>query len=127
MAFIKFSILKLYGDIFVSRRFRYLLWAVAVFMAAWAIAFSFAAIFQCSPIAYNWDTTISDGHCINYGAVVIAAGALNIATDLTILVMPIPMIWQLHTFKQKKWQLIFIFAMGSRHVGSHHMQYLRHT
>ncbi|KAF4630097.1 hypothetical protein G7Y89_g8043 [Cudoniella acicularis] len=113
MAFIKLSILKMYGDIFISKRFHYCLWAVAVFMIAWATAFSLTAIFQCTPIAFNWDITITDGFCINYGAVVMAAGAFNIATDLTILVMPIPMVLRLHTSKQKKWQVIFAFALGS--------------
>jgi len=114
MAFIKLSILKMYGDIFASKRFHYSLWAVAVLMISWTIACSLTAIFQCTPIAFNWDITIPGGFCINYGAVVLAAGGFNIATDLIILVMPIPLVWKLHTSKQKKWQIIFAFALGSR-------------
>ncbi|KAJ0106743.1 hypothetical protein J7T55_001267 [Diaporthe amygdali] len=113
MAFIKLSILKMYGEIFVSRRFRTFLWIVATFMLLWTITCSITTIFQCTPIEYNWDTTITSGHCINYGAFVLAAGALNIVTDFTLLLMPIPLIWRLHTSKQKKWQIILTFAMGS--------------
>lgn len=116
MAFIKLSILKIYGEIFISRRFHICLWIVASFMLVWAVSFSLAAIFQCTPIAYNWNTGISGGHCINYGVVVIAAGALNIITDFTLLLIPIPLVWRLHTSKQKKWQIILTFALGSRYV-----------
>lgn len=117
MAFIKLSILKMYGEIFISRRFYISLWVVAAFMLSWAIAFSFTAIFQCMPIAYNWDTTIAGGYCINYGAVALIAAALNIVTDFTLLLMPIPLVWRLQTSKQRKWQIILTFAMGSRYVG----------
>lgn len=116
MAFIKLSILKMYGEIFVSRRFRTFLWIVATFMLLWTITCSITTIFQCTPIEYNWDTTITSGHCINYGAFVLAAGALNIVTDFTLLLMPIPLVWRLHTSRQKKWQIILTFAMGSRYV-----------
>jgi len=114
MAFIKLSILKLYGDIFRSKRFHRCLWAVSMIMIAWTIACLFATMFQCTPIAFSWDVTIIGGSCINYGAVVIGAGAINIFTDLTILVIPIPMVWRLHTSQRKKWQILFAFALGSR-------------
>lgn len=44
------------------------------------------------------------------------AGALNIITDLTLLLMPIPLVWRLHTSKQNKWQITMTFALGSRSV-----------
>ncbi|CAG8952807.1 hypothetical protein HYFRA_00009052 [Hymenoscyphus fraxineus] len=113
MAFIKLSILKVYGDIFPSKKFHHCLWAMAIFMGAWAITFSASAIFQCTPIEYNWDLTIPGGFCINYGANVMAAGILNILTDFIILVMPIPLVLKLHTSTQKKLQIIFAFALGS--------------
>lgn len=116
MAFIKLSILMLYGEIFISRRFHICLWLIASFMLLWAVSLSFAAIFQCTPIAYNWDTSIQGGSCINYGAVVIAGGALNIVTDFVILTAPIPLVMRLHTNSQKKWQILLTFAMGSRYV-----------
>ncbi|KAI1215083.1 uncharacterized protein F4807DRAFT_466395 [Annulohypoxylon truncatum] len=111
MAFIKLSILSLYANIFPSRRFRYFLWAVAVFVIAWALSIANVAIFQCRPIAYGWDPTI-EGSCLNYGLVVLVSGIINIITDFTILCMPIPLIWRLHATRQKKVELSIIFALG---------------
>ncbi|KAI2625567.1 hypothetical protein GGR54DRAFT_505314 [Hypoxylon sp. NC1633] len=112
MASIKLSILTLYGSIFTSRRFHACLWAVAVVMVAWAVSCGFTSIFQCTPIPYNWDRSIEGGSCINYGVCVLVAGIINIITDFIILGMTIPMILPLHIPKQKKWLLVFTFAMG---------------
>ncbi|KAI1258798.1 hypothetical protein F5Y18DRAFT_412152 [Xylariaceae sp. FL1019] len=112
MAFIKFSILTLYGTIFPSRPFHYCLWTVASVVGAWAISLSFVAIFQCTPIAYGWDIAVTGGYCLNYGLAVLIAGVVNIITDFTILLMPIPLILKLHVNKRKKRLLIFTFCLG---------------
>ncbi|KAI0489562.1 hypothetical protein F4859DRAFT_157058 [Xylaria cf. heliscus] len=111
MAFIKLSILSLYGNIFSSKRFHYALWIVATVVSTWALSIATVGIFQCWPIAYGWGG-IPDGYCFNYGLVVLVAGVVNIITDFTILGMPIPFIWKLHTTRQKKWELTFTFALG---------------
>ncbi|KAI0838463.1 hypothetical protein F5Y06DRAFT_287197 [Hypoxylon sp. FL0890] len=112
MAFVKLSILRLYGSIFSSRQFHYFLWAIATVMIAWAISCGFAAIFQCRPIAHTWDPLVEKQFCINYGISLLVSGVINIATDFTILALPIPMVLSLHMSKQKKRLLIFTFAMG---------------
>ncbi|KAF2965286.1 hypothetical protein GQX73_g8295 [Xylaria multiplex] len=112
MAFIKLSILSLYGNIFSSKRFHYVLWTVAAIVCTWAISIATVAIFQCTPIAFGWDPTIPGGFCINYGLVVLVAGVINIITDFTILGMPIPLIWRLNISKQKKRELTITFALG---------------
>ncbi|RYP25741.1 hypothetical protein DL767_008294 [Monosporascus sp. MG133] len=113
IGFIKFSILRLYGAIFTSRPFYLCLWAVAAFVAGWLISSAIVSIFQCTPIQYAWNPTIDGGFCINYGLLVLIAGVFNIVTDFTILGMPIPMILRLQISRQKKYLLIFTFAMGS--------------
>ncbi|KAH6605229.1 integral membrane [Trichoderma cornu-damae] len=116
MAFLKFSILSLYHSIFPQKRFHYCLAAVAVFMVLWAVTCAFVAIFQCTPIAYGWDPTIAGGFCINYGALVLVAGILNIITDFVILAMPIPLVLKLNLSPQRKRMVILTFAMGGRQV-----------
>ncbi|RYC58531.1 hypothetical protein CHU98_g7675 [Xylaria longipes] len=112
MAFIKFSILSLYGSIFRSKRFHFCLWTIAIVVGAWAVSLSLVAIFQCTPIAYGWDPTVAGGSCLNYGLAVLIAGVVNIITDFTILLMPIPLVRRLHVSSQKKRLLIFTFAFG---------------
>lgn len=114
MGFLKFSILKLYGSIFISRRFHYCLWAVEAFVAGWTISAAGVSIGQCTPISYGWDQEIPGGSCVNYGLLVLVAGVLNVVTDLVILVLPIPSVLRLQISKQKKYLIIFTFAMGSR-------------
>ncbi|OTA80569.1 hypothetical protein M434DRAFT_37906 [Hypoxylon sp. CO27-5] len=112
MAFVKLSILRLYGGIFASRQFNYCLWVVAAIMIAWAISCGFTAVFQCRPISHTWDPRVEEDFCINYGISLLVSGVINIATDFTILAIPIPMILGLQISRQKKWLLIFTFAMG---------------
>ncbi|RYO83906.1 hypothetical protein DL766_001733 [Monosporascus sp. MC13-8B] len=112
MAFIKLSLLSLYGSVFTSKRFRYCVWAVAAVVTTWAVSIATVGIFQCTPIAFGWDPTIPGGYCFNYGLVVLIGGIINIVTDLTILCMPIPLVWKLHVTRQKKLLLCFTFAMG---------------
>ena len=41
------------------------------------------------PLAYSWDETI-DGSCADLSAAYLAAGILNLLTDISVLVLPIP-------------------------------------
>ncbi|KAI0122359.1 hypothetical protein F4814DRAFT_408458 [Daldinia grandis] len=112
LCFIKLSILRLYGSIFRSQRFHRCLWTLAVLIFLFQSTASALGIFECSPVAFAWDTTIPDGSCINYGLFVLLAGVFNVITDFIILFAPIPLVLKLQTSKQKKRLLIFTFAMG---------------
>ncbi|KAK7919959.1 hypothetical protein PG985_007981 [Apiospora marii] len=111
MAFIKLSILALYGTIFPSRKFRYILWFIGCVVVCWAITFSFAGIFQCIPISYLWDQN-TGAFCIKYGVCSLVAAIINIITDFTILGLPIPLVWRLHTPRSKKILLTITFVVG---------------
>ncbi|KAI1417948.1 hypothetical protein F5Y13DRAFT_199079 [Hypoxylon sp. FL1857] len=113
MVFIKLSMLALYGRIFPQQSFRIWLWSIGVFLVAWAISGSFSAIFQCTPISFYWNPVEDDGFCINYGLQMLISSIINIITDFVILLLPVPLIWKLHTTKQKKRLLILTFALGS--------------
>ncbi len=112
MTFVKFSILAFYGDIFPRRRLRQTLFGLAIFMGAWAISASFAGIFQCTPTEYGWNPSLEGGSCIDYGKVVLVAGAFNIITDFVILLLPVPLIWGLEMSAQEKRMLLLAFFLG---------------
>ena len=57
----KVSFLFLYLDIFPQRKFRILCWALLIHIAIGLITLSFTTIFQCYPIAFNYDKTIKGG------------------------------------------------------------------
>ena len=59
------------------------------------------------------DITITTGHCVNKGALYLATAGLNAATDVTLLVLPIPMIAKLHVPLVQKLGLVAMFSIGS--------------
>lgn len=104
----------MYGTIFASKRFHLYLWIVAAFVAAWSVSSAIVSIAQCLPIEFGWDPKIPGGSCINYGLLVLVAGVVNVVTDFVVLGLPIPMILRLRISKQKRYLLVFTFALGSR-------------
>jgi len=90
----KSAILNLFLHIFTMGVARKLTYAVYLTVILQTIAFIFAAIFQCSPISLLWTTT-TRGNCINTQALFMYSSIPNIITDLVMLVLPLPTIWNL--------------------------------
>ena len=80
---------------------------------AYNLALMLALIFACHPIAKSWDATITTGYCINRDAVYLANVVLNIVTDLMILLLPAPMIRNLHMPPRQKLLVAAMFSVGS--------------
>ena len=70
-----------------------------------------ATIFQCNPIRAGWDFFLK-GHCASLQDIAIATGALNILTDLTIVLVPIPVVLKLHLKPAKIIGLLMMFSTG---------------
>ena len=71
----------------------------------------FGVMFQCTPIAFYWDKTI-DGHCINVSPFYVSVTVVNLAADVMIVTMPIPIVWGLNTSAGRKIGLTFVFVLG---------------
>jgi len=109
---IKFSVLLVYRRLFGStRRFRILLSSIGIFTACYSIAQAFLAIFQCTPMKKMWDMTVP-GTCVKMPQAAQIPSALNSATDVVMVLMPLPLIWGLHVQKKWKVQLLGIFMLG---------------
>ena len=110
---VKASILLLFNRILVqqSPRFRICLVICAGFIFAWTFGSFFSALFRCSPVNYFWDTAI-EGSCTNARAGRIATDALNIITDVVMLVLPLPMVWKLVLPLRQKLAIAAIFGLG---------------
>lgn len=109
---IKASILLLYVRIFPLSQFKMWTWIMMGVNVSYNVTFMICSIAQCLPINSRWDTTIPSV-CLNYYAVVVASGVINIVTDVIILAMPIPLIHQLHIPGRKKHMLSAVFATGA--------------
>lgn len=64
-------------------------------------------------MAFQWDKTIPGGHCFNVEAYFKSTSVPNIATDLVILVLPLPMVANLKVTLSRKLGLWFVFLVGS--------------
>ena len=75
------------------------------------VLFILVALFQCAPMESIWNIEVP-GHCIKVLAFFRAETAINLATNVAILLLPMPMIWHLHMALRRRLLLIGIFASG---------------
>lgn len=108
--FVKLSIVCQYMRIFrgvvFQRTCKILLGVLAVY-GCWTV---FGSFFPCIPVQYSWG--VGEGHCFNRLAFNLSIAALNIATDIFVFAMPIPLIKSLHMSKKKKIALGIVLSFG---------------
>ncbi len=100
-----------YHRTFPNPKFRIAIWCMGAFVGAWYLATTFPVIFQCSPIHRFWDKSIP-GTCIDVQSFLISTAIISIITDLAIVVMPIPLVWQLHLPINRRIGICAIFFLG---------------
>ncbi|KAL2071836.1 hypothetical protein VTL71DRAFT_13071 [Oculimacula yallundae] len=108
----KASILLLYLRIFVQKPFRIACKVMLAIILTYMVATWFATIFQCTPIARAWNKTIP-GTCIDLTKNWYANAGFSIATDLIILVLPMPILYTSRLPPNQKRALMFVFALGA--------------
>ncbi|KAL8655068.1 MAG: hypothetical protein Q9210_001129 [Variospora velana] len=97
-----------------SLRFRIAWYAIMVWTLLWGISTFFAAAFQCSPPSYYWSkyTRKTQGSCLNLTMLLIVTASTNIVTDVALLVLPMPVLWNLKIERSQKFALSGIFLLG---------------
>ncbi|KAK0620764.1 hypothetical protein B0T14DRAFT_430816 [Immersiella caudata] len=109
---VKCCILLLYLRLFqVVRWFRISCWALLAIVAIYCTASIAATIFQCQPVirAFDKDTP---GHCLDTAKFWFANAGFSIATDVIILLLPMPLVWKLEVPRTQKVALVAVFAVG---------------
>jgi hypothetical protein len=115
----KVSLLLFYLRIFPRRGFQNITRLVLVFVICSGIVILFLQIFQCLPVAYNWDKSISDGRCLNVNALTYTHAGISIFQDIVILVLPISELATLKLGRQQKLGLFFVFQVGALYATEH--------
>ncbi|KAI2623127.1 hypothetical protein GGR54DRAFT_37667 [Hypoxylon sp. NC1633] len=117
-------LIKLSIGIFLLRlatlkRYKYTLYVSLVIVTIWSLVLFFWNIFQCNPVAAQWDYTILQkdptSHCVSADEVVNAAYALsvmNIFSDWLYALLPIPMLWKVKMTTQTKMTVVAVLGMG---------------
>ena len=109
---VKLAILLLFLRVFQPIRRTY----IALHLLLWGnlliyTAGTFLEIFQCSPIRKKWYPAWP-GQCVDQRALQLASSAVNIASDISILVLPIMSVWDLNTTRKRKAGLFLVFGFG---------------
>lgn len=72
-------------------------------------------IFQCKPVAAQWDYTLPDYTCVAASQVVEAAYALStlsVVSDWLYALLPVPMVWKASLPKRGKISMAIILGLG---------------
>ena len=83
MLFIKLSIGIFLVRLTTSKAYRWTIYISLGIVVIWTIALSFWNLFQCNPVAAQWDYTIEGHTCVKPHQVVEAAYALSVMIVLS--------------------------------------------
>ena len=81
------------------------------FVSAFGVAVIIGDVLTCRPLSKAWDR-LQPGVCENAMQSLIALSSFNMATDLIIILLPMPMVWRLQMATRKKIELTITFALG---------------
>lgn len=112
LGFSKTSILLLYSHLFKSEHYVVVAARATIIMnVVWAAGTILTASLICQPFSKHWDT-VSGGHCGDQVRSFIITGTINVATNLAIIVLPLPALYKLRMSICKKLVLVAIFSLG---------------
>jgi len=107
----KSAILLLYLRMASAHRFFKIASAVILAIVNVAgIVLTFLNIFQCRPISAAYSNT--EGKCIDIVSMYLASAPVNVATDLAILLLPLPILTALRMESRQKVVLVTTFIVG---------------
>ncbi|KAL4917564.1 hypothetical protein BDW62DRAFT_218068 [Aspergillus aurantiobrunneus] len=111
---IKIALLSVMLRIFAPDRQKVIIIYVSIgILLLYYIPALFIKIFFCKPISTYWlGAEVTGGSCIDQQNVIIADSAISIASDLWILVLPVPMLWSLKMSVKKKLRVVGILGAG---------------
>ena len=115
VVFPKLAILATYLRIIfvIKPRYRTACYILAMLLIANWVGNTVASLLMCKPLQYFWDNTITGGRCFHVKERRSWASLANIITDVAMLVLPLPIIWNLHKSRSDKIGLTITFATFS--------------
>ncbi|USP79802.1 uncharacterized protein yc1106_07076 [Curvularia clavata] len=114
LLFNKMSVVCLYYRIFAvtTKSFRIACHAMNIWLVTTGIAFTFATIFQCTPVAAFWDHSIKGSKCFQNEPWWISYATVQISTDFVLLAMPLRQILRLTMGTTEKLGVALVFGTG---------------
>jgi len=111
LLFGKMSYLYFYRRIFINEGMRKATLIVMGVVVAWWVANNLQIFLICTPFNSNWDVTVKS-HCGNRPAAFTTIGAINMVTDVIIMLLPIHFVRKLQMPSSSKIGVCVIFGLG---------------
>lgn len=111
--FTKLSLLTFYLQLSPQKWFRICVWIGIVIVSLYTGCITLLMLFHCNPIRKSFDVSVTGGSCLDVGVLYIATAVSNIATDVMLFLLPLPMIINLRMKTAQKVGAMLIFAVGS--------------
>ncbi|KAI0486502.1 hypothetical protein F4859DRAFT_470568 [Xylaria cf. heliscus] len=123
LGLIKASFLAFYMRIFsVNNRgwIHNFLLGMICFVALWTTAFFFAQLFACRLDFYAYWRSTHDllTKCVQTKQLFLALSITDFITDVALIIIPLPLIWQLNLSQRKKIAILLIFSLGAVSVAA---------
>ncbi|KAI1642805.1 uncharacterized protein F4817DRAFT_351738 [Daldinia loculata] len=77
------------------------------------VAITLETFLLCKPVQYTWDKSIQDGKCPGQMISFIVTGITNLALDILVVLLPMPMLFRLHMSLAKKFVIVIMFGVGA--------------
>ncbi|GJP98480.1 integral membrane protein [Aspergillus niger] len=91
--------------------YRILIWAVIAVSTLGHLAGTLVLIFDCQPVERAWNPNIS-GSCLPAGPTFYGLAIFTIICDITIIILPIPLLLQLNIKTAQKAGVVCLFLLG---------------
>lgn len=108
---VKTAILLQYLRVFAVKMRKITLVAL-VLIGLWSTALVLVSVLACRPIRGFWDKSVTNARCVPDLPQWYVNAAGNIATDILIFALPIPVLWRLNLPRSQRLSLIGIFGLG---------------
>ncbi|KAI1085600.1 hypothetical protein F5B20DRAFT_8443 [Whalleya microplaca] len=110
------GILLFLKPVFAGPGFRIMCWVIITWVVLTTTVVMFLKLFQCLPLAYNWEGwkgTIDNPRCLDVNALNFATAGLGITQDIIILLLPLLMVAQLNMMSMnQKLLALFMCSFG---------------
>ncbi|KAL5041752.1 hypothetical protein BDW71DRAFT_211857 [Aspergillus fruticulosus] len=108
----KVSMVLMYMRLFPSRNYQIILKILLGLVVGTGLYMVFGTLFICVPVHTFWDRVNMAENCVSQAVVWYLTAALQIAGDLTLVILPMPKLVTLHIPTKQKACLIMVFALG---------------
>jgi len=120
LGLIKTSMMVLFLKLFGTKLgLRIAIYITGAIVWGWALSIVLESFLICTPIGFNWNPMVPGGRCGDRNAAFVAAGVLNMVTDLMVMALPLKYVWELQLPVGRKIGLSVAFCIGLLFVSLH--------